>query len=151
ALERGTRRAPQRATLAALVSALDLSKAEQADLELTVRRERGPRDAVDTRKVAAAAHGLPPLPLTPLLGRETTIASACDLLRSGVGRLLTLTGPGGVGKTRVAIAVARAMETDFPDGICFVDLASCNDHLAACASISAALPPAHDLPQMLPP
>src|SRR5262249_38793573 len=48
ALERGTRRAPQRATLAALVSALDLPNAEQAELELTVRRERSPRDALDT-------------------------------------------------------------------------------------------------------
>jgi predicted ATPase/DNA-binding XRE family transcriptional regulator len=149
ALERGARHAPQHATLAALVSALDLSKAEQAELELTVRRERVPRDAVRTRKVAAATTGLLPLAPTPLLGRETEIASACDLLRSGVVRLLTLTGPGGVGKTRLALAVARALETDFPNGIYFADLTSCDDRLAARASIMAALLPDRSVPLLL--
>jgi predicted ATPase/DNA-binding XRE family transcriptional regulator len=141
ALERGPRRVPQRATLAALVSALDLSATEQAELERTVRRARDPWGASDTQQVAVATPApLPPAP-TPLLGRADEIACARDLLRSQDVRLLTFTGPGGVGKTRLAVAVARAVRTDFPNGICFADLTSCDDRLTARASITAALPP----------
>jgi excisionase family DNA binding protein len=68
-----------------------------------------------------------PRPLTPLIGREREIADAIALLRhedhaSGV-RLLTMTGPGGVGKTRLAIGVGEQVVGDFPDGIWFVSLA----------------------------
>src|SRR6266496_3451533 len=141
ALERGTRRAPQRATLAALVRALALSTAEQASLELTVRRERGPRGAVDTRIGVAATIGPVPPPPTPVLGRETEVAHARDLLQSGCVRLVTLTGPGGVGKTRLALAIVRVVETDFPDGVYFLDLAPTADCSTVRGSILAALPP----------
>jgi predicted ATPase/DNA-binding CsgD family transcriptional regulator len=69
-----------------------------------------------------AAH--PPVPLTSLLAREHEITAVSALLRRDDVRLLTLTGAGGVGKTRLAIAVANELAGEFPDGIAFVALAA---------------------------
>jgi predicted ATPase/class 3 adenylate cyclase/Tfp pilus assembly protein PilF len=65
-----------------------------------------------------------PQPLTAMLGREDDANRALDQLRRPDVRLLTVTGPGGVGKTRLGLHVAHSLGTDFPDGVFFVELAA---------------------------
>src|SRR6266567_2165773 len=68
-----------------------------------------------------------PTQLTPLIGREQEIQAVCSLLRHPEVRLVTLTGPGGVGKTRLSLQVATELLDGFADGICFVPLAPLRD------------------------
>src|SRR5262245_27569828 len=79
-----------------------------------------------------------PAPLTPLVGRDAELASVRDLLRGDHPRLITLTGPGGVGKTRLALGVATAAAPDFADGAVFVALAPWRDAAAVAAAIAGA-------------
>jgi predicted ATPase len=65
-----------------------------------------------------------PLQPTPLVGREKEVSEVCNLLRGEATRLLTLTGPGGIGKTRLALQAAADLLDDFPDGTYFVPLAT---------------------------
>ena len=64
-----------------------------------------------------------PAPATRLIGREHVLAAVRERLLADVARLVTLTGPGGTGKTRLAVEVASQSAEDFPDGVVFVDLA----------------------------
>jgi predicted ATPase/class 3 adenylate cyclase len=65
-----------------------------------------------------------PLQPTPLVGREKEVSEVCDILRGEETRLLTLTGPGGTGKTRLALQAAADLLEDFPDGTFFAPLAT---------------------------
>jgi predicted ATPase len=68
-----------------------------------------------------------PIPATPFLGREAELAEVVELMTSGDLRLLTLTGPGGTGKTRLALQAAAEASESFPDGVYWVPLASLRD------------------------
>ncbi len=80
-----------------------------------------------------------PLQPTALIGREHEVAQVCALLRGSDTRLLTLTGPGGTGKTRLALQVAAEFLDSFADGVYFVALAPIRDPALVIETIAATL------------
>jgi len=80
-----------------------------------------------------------PTQLTALIGRRQEVAAACRLLRRPQVRLLTLTGSGGVGKTRLALQVATALMEDFADGVSSVPLAPISEPDLVLPTIAQAL------------
>jgi predicted ATPase len=80
-----------------------------------------------------------PVPPTPFVGREADVTSLKALLLEERIRLLTLTGPGGIGKTRLALRLATELSDHFEDGICFVDLANVTEPDAVLPAVARAL------------
>lgn len=110
ALERGDRRTPQRETLSLLIAALALSPEDRRTLEAAAVRQSVPRP--DRTPVTAgpwprAPAAILPHSLTSFVGREKEIGDLVTLAREH--RLITLTGPGGIGKTRLALEVGAAL------------------------------------------
>ena len=120
-LERGKRRHPHAYTVQKLAEALELDGRDLSEFEAAARRSTTPRsrDHASVYRV--------PTPPTSLVGREHEAATIATLLRKEDVRLLTLIGPGGVGKTRLAIEVARQSREAFADGVVFVPLAPLRD------------------------
>jgi predicted ATPase len=90
----------------------------------------------DTISSPAGASTLP-RPLTPLVGREREVTGAAALLASH--RLVTLSGPGGCGKTRLAVAVATELAGAFADGVWWVELAALGEPAAVARAVAAVL------------
>jgi predicted ATPase/DNA-binding XRE family transcriptional regulator len=131
ALERGERKRPYPHTVRALSDALGLSDEERASLLAAVPNrttEPPPASALkDQPTIPEQAPSPIPSPHTSLLGREGELSEIDTFLRRREVRLLTLTGTGGVGKTRLAIEAARRAGPIFSDGIAFVGLAPLGD------------------------
>ena len=145
ALERGERRRPHVETVRALSAALDLTGPTR-DALLVSARAPARNTAVDELS------GVPlPLALTALLGRDAEVLTLRLWLADPDARLITLTGPGGVGKTRLALEMARAVMADGTSRVLFVELAAVRNPAFVAQSIAEALgvldPTALDLPR----
>jgi len=130
-LERGERKHPYPHTVSSLADGLGLSGQERSALLALVPRRGSP---APTPNITAM-----PLPLTPLVGRERDLLAVRTLLDGGDARLVTLTGPGGVGKTRLALGVASEPGARYPGGVVFVTLAPVSDPDLLLSTVAQAL------------
>lgn len=149
ALERGVRTRPYPHTIRALATALDLSPEERQALAAAVPPRAAttapapaPGDAVDQRPPPDGRPGprsTLPVPTTALLGRDADLDRLLELLHDPSRRIVTLTGLGGVGKTRLAVAAAHRAGPAFPGGVVFVELAPLNDPVLVLPAVADAV------------
>lgn len=135
ALERGTRTRPYPHTVRALATALEVTGPERAALlDAVPRRGTGAAQAGSVVREPVAVV----VPDTRLLGRDDDVRTVVELVSDGA-RLVTLTGPGGVGKTRLGAAVADVLADRFPDGVHRVSLAPLRDAGAVAGTVARAV------------
>ena len=124
-LERGLRLAPHRDTVRMLADALALPPDDQARLARNIDRHRRPAAAITTSFMPTLA--ALPIRRTSFIGREHERVRLRDLLTRPSVRLVTLTGLGGVGKTRLALEVASDLQESGTPSIGFISLATIHD------------------------
>jgi predicted ATPase/transcriptional regulator with XRE-family HTH domain len=134
-LERGVRRRPYPHTVRALADAMGLRGAERSSLLSAVPGRSGVTPASEETAHRSAL----PASLTPLVGRECEVEEVVGMLSGGEVRLLTLTGAGGIGKTRLGIEVARKAGENLPEGVAFVALAPLGDAALVMPTVLRAL------------
>ncbi|HET7326127.1 MAG TPA: helix-turn-helix domain-containing protein [Nocardioidaceae bacterium] len=145
ALERGTRTRPYPHTVRSLAEALEISAAERTALISSVPSRRasatGAVPVVPPQPAAGHAPRVVGLvvPPTRLYGRTGDVVAVADWVRSEAARLVTLTGPGGVGKTRLVAALADELVADHPDGVVQIALASVVEAAGVVPTIGRAL------------
>lgn len=142
ALERGVRTRPYPHTIRALAGALGLGPEERRALVEAVPPRRPPAEGSPGPRPPAGHRdpgGSLPVPTTPLLGREAELAHLVNLLHDPGHRIVTLTGIGGVGKTRLALAAAHEAAGAFPDGVVLVELAPLADPVLVLPAVADAL------------
>jgi predicted ATPase/DNA-binding XRE family transcriptional regulator len=133
-LERGTRRAPYRNTLALLVAALELNPVESVAFDEAASQARA---RVRTGTTGARAANNLPAQFSSFVGREGDVAEVRDLIAEH--RLVSVVGAAGIGKTRLALRVATQLLESAFDGVWFVDLASLRDPKLIPGAILSAL------------
>ena len=146
AIERGERKRPYPHTVRSLADALGLPEEERAALLATIPKRAAQSDTPASAVTPmlpeeALAESAPepsiPTPFTSLMGRERDLGQITALVRDS--HLLTLTGAGGVGKTRLATETARRSNGSFPDGVVYVGLAPLGDAALVIPTIARAL------------
>ncbi len=133
ALERGERRRPHVETVRALSAALDLAGAAKDAFVISART---PVDHTAAEELSGVSLPLPP---TALLGRETDLETLRHWLAEPAVRLITLTGSGGVGKTRLALELAHAIAGEAATRVAFVSLAATRDPTFVATATAEAL------------
>lgn len=131
ALERGRRRAPRPHTLRLLGDALRLGELDRAQLTAIARRD----DSTVPRSTMRAT----PVPTNELIGRADELTEVGRLVADRSTRMMTLSGPGGVGKTRLGLAVAAEVAHRFEGGVCWVPLAPVSEPAGVAPAVAASI------------